>query len=209
MQTARIIVGALETNCYLLWHEPQRALVIDPGADAAIIVNKIAAPELTPIAIVLTHGHYDHIAAAREIADKYGIPILAGECEIEMLAAPEQNFSAFMGNPIAIAAKPLTQDFLAQNGFRLKILDLPGHTPGAIGLLGDEFLVSGDAVFAGGGIGRTDLPGGDAKMLAQSIEKIIALPDELILMPGHGGRSILGREKALWRDMLDVLRENV
>lgn len=204
MNSKRIIVGPLETNCFILWSNADSALIIDPGADADRIVTAITELKIIPSATVLTHGHYDHIGAAKTISERYKISIYAHPLELDMLKNPELNFSAYSDNPISVFAEPLSQQLLDEIGIPLKLLELPGHTPGGIGLFNDEVLISGDTVFAGGGVGRTDLPGADFNTLKDSIEKIIELPDELVLMPGHGGRSILGREKQSWRNLLGI-----
>jgi len=209
MDIFRVIVGELETNCYLL-AAGNRCLVIDPGAEFERISAEIEGNGLLPVAVVLTHGHYDHIGAANQIAQTFGVKIFAHPEEIALLGDLTMNFSAFVGAPIKIDAVPLTKDFLPFDGFAsVKILHLPGHTPGSIGLVGEDFFISGDTVFGGGGVGRTDLPGGDPKALAESIRKILSLEDSLVLYPGHGGRSVLRREKPLWRQAIKMLEDGL
>ncbi|MCD6595748.1 MBL fold metallo-hydrolase [bacterium] len=192
----RIIVGELDTNCYLLSNDEKSTLLIDPGADGCKIVSKIDELLLKPVAILLTHGHYDHIGAVNFLAEKFKIPIYAHHDEIEMLANPDMNFSSMFADNISVSAEPISQNILIELGFpESKIIDLPGHTKGGIGIIDRNIFISGDTVFANGGIGRTDLPYSNVKMLVQSIEKILKLPDNLILYPGHGGRSILRQEK--------------
>ncbi len=205
----RIIVGDLKTNCYIVQGDDKSAIVIDPGADGEKIEDEILSLNLSPVAVILTHGHYDHIGAANFVAEIFNIPIFAGRNEIEMLENPEKNFSAFVGEPISVIAKPLKQSQLQKLNIHLRLLELPGHTSGSIGLLHRKFLISGDVVFAGGGVGRTDIPGGNSKELAKSIEKILKLPDALILLPGHGGRSIIGKEKAIWKQGVKMLLDDL
>ncbi len=205
MKLFRVIVGELETNCYIVSEGSGSALVVDPGADASRIAAEIERHELCPKAVILTHGHYDHIGAAPELAGRYNIPIYAHEDDIPMLADPEENFSLALGNPITLCAEPISAGVLASLGFDLDILHLPGHTPGSIGFVGGGYFICGDTVFAGGAVGRTDFPHSSPEALAHSIRKILTLPDELILCPGHGGRSLLGREKPLWRETLRFL----
>ena len=208
MIITRLIVGPLETNCYILANEENDALIIDPGDDGEKIVSKL--DKSRPSAILLTHGHYDHIGAVNFLADKLKIPIYAGQNEIEMLVDPDMNFSSMFAKPISVRAKPISQSILNKLGFhRLRIIELPGHTLGSIGVVGDDFIISGDTVFAGGGIGRTDLPHSDTRKLVESVNKILELPDDLILYPGHGGRSLLRREKFLWRQTIKLLDEGL
>jgi len=240
MKIIRTIVGELDTNCYFIINEENFALLIDPADEGERLIEVIEEHSLKPVAIILTHGHYDHIGAANLLADAFEIDIYAHKDDIKMLADPKLNFSEYTGNPISVTAEPLTQDmFVRARHFRneqnftamlkvdelsksnerfcemprpyfpLELLHLPGHTPGGIGLVGDDFLISGDTVFAGGGIGRTDLPGGAPQKLAESIEKVLQLPDSLILHAGHGGRSVLGREKPAWRQVAEMLRKGL
>ncbi len=208
MIITRLIVGPLETNCYILANEENDALIIDPGDEGEKIVSKLDKSK--PSAILLTHGHYDHIGAVNFLADKLEIHIYAGQNEIEMLADPDKNFSSMFAKPISVRAKSISQSILNKLGFqKLRIIELPGHTRGSIGVVGDDFLISGDTVFAGGGIGRTDLPHSDTRKLVESVNKILELPDDLILYPGHGGRSLLRREKFLWRQTIKLLDEGL
>ena len=206
----RVIVGELDTNCYLVANPAGQCLIIDPGAEAEKIISAIWDNALIPAAIILTHGHYDHIGAVEQIAKRFGLPVYAHPAEMEVLSDPHLNYSAYAGRPVSLSAEPIEEGNLPIAGFEgVEVLHLPGHTPGSIGLVGDIFLISGDTVFGGGGVGRTDLPGGDPNALAESIEKILALDDSLVLYPGHGGRSILGREKNLWRQSAKMLREGL
>ena len=111
-QFHRIIVGELKTNCYLFWDDKDSALIIDPGAEGEKIEDEILSSNISPIAVILTHGHYDHIGAAEIVAKTFDIDIFAHPNEIGMLKNPEKNFSAFVGEPISVIAKPLTQSLL-------------------------------------------------------------------------------------------------
>ncbi len=210
MKIQRLIVGELDTNCYLLSNDNGNGLVIDPGADGQDIIAEIEDNEFTPCAILLTHGHYDHIGGVNAIVENFNIPVYAHQKEIEMLFNPQKNMSAFFQQPVSIYAEPITGDILAEFGFdKLEIIHIPGHTEGSIGIIGDGFFISGDTVFSGGGIGITDIPAGNLEQLIRSIEVIIKLPDELTLYPGHGGRSTLGREKKLWRQAIRMFNEGM
>ncbi len=207
----RRIVGELDTNCYIL-SDGARCLIIDPGADGESVVRAVEDGKLEPVAVVLTHGHYDHIGAAESVASHFEILIYAHPAEFEVLSDPEKNFSIFaLGRPITVeGAEAVDEGPLPFEGFEaVKVVHLPGHTPGGIGLVGDDFFISGDTVFGGGGVGRTDLPGGDPRKLADSIRKILSFDDSLVLYPGHGGRSVLKREKPLWRQVIRMLEDGL
>ena len=136
-QVHRIIVGELETNCYLLWDRRDSALIIDPGAEGEKIEDEIISLALEPAAVILTHGHYDHIGAANFIAEAFSIPIFADEDEMEMLKNPEKNFSAFVGEPVVINVIRYGEPLIDFGGFftPLKVLLQRGKikpTPEAI-----------------------------------------------------------------------------
>ena len=200
----RLIVGPLETNCYILQNSSRDALIVDPGDEGERIVTRIGELGANPRAIILTHGHCDHIAAVPEIVEKFSIPIFAHRDEHAILSSPDKNLCVTFGIELSLRAKEIPAD-LRELGFPLKVIHLPGHTPGSIGLLGDGFLISGDTIFAGGGVGRTDVPSGDSEKLAKSIKLLLNLDDELIVYPGHGGRFILGNEKKKLRQILPML----
>jgi len=194
-----IVVGGLETNCYLVYCETTKAcLVVDPGAEAEKIFPVIAEEELHPIALINTHGHIDHIGANREIKDKFRIPLYIHAADKEMLTRPQSlELSLFLG----AHDSPPPDGFLADGDEievglgRLRVLHTPGHSPGSISLLGEGFLLSGDTLFFEG-VGRTDLPGGNQRQIEKSIcEKIMTLPDATEVLPGHGPLTSVGFER--------------
>lgn len=197
-----IVVGPFGVNCYLLWDETtNRAVIIDPGAEAGTIDYWVDEFDLTPECILLTHGHGDHIAAVAELKDRYRIPLYIGKGDEALLADPSANISAFFDHPI-VAPDP--DESLADNqvlnlaGIRLAVLATPGHTAGGVCYLEEEAgrLFCGDTLFAGS-IGRTDLEGGDYDQLIQSIRtKILTLPDSIVVYPGHGPHTTVGTERA-------------
>ena len=205
----RFIVGPLETNCYIIQGSKNKLVIIDPGFPDERILNFIDECKQESVGIILTHGHYDHICGVKNLVDALKINIYAHPDEIEILADPYKNFSSSFGEHISLNAKPISDDFLITSGFDLKILHLPGHTPGGIGLVGSRYFFSGDTVFAGGGVGRTDLPDGNSEALAKSIRLVATLPDELILCAGHGGRSIVGREKKQWLEVAKYIHDDI
>ena len=195
-----IVVGALETNCYLVYCEETRACaVVDPGAEHERIFPVIFEEGLTPIVLINTHGHIDHIGANKDIKEHFGVPLYIHAGDSQMLGKVQQlELSLFLGAQDSPPADHLMTDgeeVRIGNG-SLRVLHTPGHSPGSVSLLGDGFLLSGDTLFMEG-VGRTDLPGGSQKQLEQSIrEKIMTLPDEIVVLPGHGPHTTVGQERA-------------
>jgi len=199
MKYLEIVVGALETNCYLVYCEETReCAIVDPGAEPERILPEITEEELKPIILINTHGHIDHTGANRNIKERFGIPIYIHAGDNPMLGKTQQlELSLFLG-----ATDSPPADHFMNDGDEIKIghsvlrvLHTPGHSPGSVSLLGDGFLLSGDTLFMEG-VGRTDLPGGSQKQLEQSItEKIMTLPDETIVLPGHGPLTTVGQER--------------
>jgi len=197
MNVERLVVGDLETNCYLLYLDDSECIVVDAGGEAERIATAIEEKGLSPIAIVLTHSHFDHILAAPAIRDRYRIPILIHESDAANLNDPQSNFSALFDEPISFKAdKTLVEGDVVELGDEsLTVLHTPGHSRGSICLLSEDILVAGDLIFKAG-IGRTDLPDGNYKDLVSSIERILKLPDSTVVFPGHGPRTSIGSERA-------------
>lgn len=196
-----LVVGPFEVNCYLYWADSNRhAVVIDPGSDSDAILASIEELELIPKAILLTHGHADHIAAVKRVKETHDLPLYIGEGEEDLLAHPSANISAFFDNPIVAPPADIVLkhgEILNPAGFDLKVLATPGHTGGGVCYYDEEMRVcfTGDTLFAGG-IGRTDLPGGSFNTLLSSIrEKLLALPDVVDCYPGHGPATTIGEER--------------
>jgi glyoxylase-like metal-dependent hydrolase (beta-lactamase superfamily II) len=190
MKYELVVVGALETNCYLVYDEETReCAVIDPGADPEKIISTIADLELKPIIVINTHGHVDHIGANSDIVQKYAIPLAMHAADTGMLQVSDYiELSLLLGARNSPAPDRLLAegDELAVGRTSLRVIHTPGHTPGSIGFVHGGFLFSGDTLFCGG-VGRTDLPGGSWKDLERSIrERILTLPEETIVLPGHG-----------------------
>lgn len=194
------VVGLFDTNCYLIADQASRdALIIDPGDDHLVVLEAVHADRLSVQAILNTHAHADHIAANGALKKEFGCPIMIHEADAPGLADPEANLSGLAGYE-AILSPPADRllvegDDIAVGGLAFRVIHTPGHTPGGICLLGEEFLFSGDTLFAGG-IGRTDFPGGSHEQLVDSIRrKLLVLPDGTIVYPGHGPQTTIGAEK--------------
>jgi hydroxyacylglutathione hydrolase len=196
-----LIVSDLQINCYLLGCRATReAAVIDPGGDSQLIIAKVAERQAIVKMILLTHGHFDHIGALDKIRKEYNCPVLIHSADANALTNPMINLSALTGNSLATdEAEQLLEDGdrIPLGNLSLEVLHTPGHTRGGICIKYDGLLFSGDTLF-NSGIGRTDLPGGNMAQLEQSIrEKLFALPDDTLVLPGHGESTGIGFEKTL------------
>lgn len=200
MRMTRIMVGAIATNCYIVSDEnTKKAFIVDPGGHPEKIKNKVAEAGLTVEAILLTHGHFDHMMAADELRDFYGVKVYLGEAEKELIADPQQNVSAMFGKPVATTADVFVKDgeVLEIAGFKIQVIATPGHTKGGVCyyLKEHDLAFCGDTVFQCS-VGRTDFPGGSARELSRSIrEKLFVLPEDTQLFPGHGDSTVVSYEK--------------
>ncbi|MBA3618362.1 MAG: MBL fold metallo-hydrolase [Acidothermales bacterium] len=210
MLVAGFPAAAFGTNCYLLARAPgEECLVVDPGIDVVARLDELLEEHrLRPVAVLLTHGHIDHTFSVTPVCGARGVPAYVHPGDRAMLADPALGLSRDMrallggfewsepddvrvmadGEPLRLAGLEITVDHA------------PGHTPGSVMFRlpedGRDLCLSGDVLFAGS-IGRTDLPGGDhATMLASLATKVLPLPDETVVLPGHGPRTTVGRERA-------------
>lgn len=199
MTSETVVVGALETNCYLLFcDETRECAVIDPGAEPEKILSSLSALHLTPVVLLNTHGHVDHIGANADIKEKYDVPLAIHAADLRILEA-----GPLMELGLLLAARPSpAPDRLIENGDiikvgrgSLRVIHTPGHSPGSVSFLGEGILFSGDTLFCGG-VGRTDLPGGSMKVLESSIrERIFSLPENTLVLPGHGPMTTVAEER--------------
>lgn len=198
--------GNFTANTYLITSEHNCTLIVDPG-DASLIESEIVRNRSIPVAILLTHGHFDHICALNELIERYSIPVYIHSADSELLIDPNKNGLHFF-YPNA-PFEPTTErvrlisggDRLSFDGFDepIQVLHTPGHTKGSVCYLfnnhnGDASLISGDVLFAGS-VGRTDLYGGSSKEMNDSLHMLANLSDELVVYPGHGPATDIGREK--------------
>jgi len=201
MIVERLIVGMIETNCYLVGcPETRAAMVIDPGDDGDKILRRIESLSLKPAWIVLTHAHADHLGAAGVVKSAFPSATFAVHLnESPWLGSPRLNLSAAWGMPVKAPPADRTLDggdAVSFGTLRFDVLNVPGHSPGSIALSASGVVFSGDALFAGS-IGRTDLSSGSLPELLQSIRtQLLVLPDDTAVYPGHGEPTTIGREKA-------------
>ncbi len=200
MQIYRMVVGIVETNCYIIADEKtKQGAVIDPGADGKLILYKLKELGLEVSYILLTHTHYDHIGAVAEVKRATGAKIAVSMEDAAGLTEGRWNLSAFTGEPI----EPSDADILLKDGDKLQLGELiiqvlftPGHTKGGVCFLVGDDLFSGDTLFDLE-VGRCDLPGGNLDTLVRSIKtKLMPLDDGVRVYPGHGTTTTIGRERA-------------
>jgi glyoxylase-like metal-dependent hydrolase (beta-lactamase superfamily II) len=196
-------VGMLRCNCSVFGDEQTReALVVDPGDDISRVLQVIRRHGLTVKAIVITHAHIDHIGGAQKLKQATGAPVYmnAGDEDLQsMMATQAQWLGMRTPEPVEIDVTARDGDRLVIGATEFHVLHTPGHTPGSISLYipAEQKLVSGDTLFQGS-IGRTDLPGGDFRQIQRSIHgKLLPLPEETVVFPGHGESTTIGIEKQL------------
>jgi len=193
-----INVGPMEVNCYILASgKNSKAIIIDPGDQERKIREALDKHQLTPAFIVNTHGHYDHIGCD----DKFGVPVYIHHADEAFLKDPNLNLSGLFASAYQVNSeiKILKEgDMLELDDLQLEVLHIPGHTQGGIALRlrrpTNKIVFTGDSLFQQG-IGRSDLPGGDEDALVNAIkEKLLTLPPDTIIYPGHGASSTVRDE---------------
>lgn len=188
MNVHTLVLGAYETNCYILWADDNDScIVIDPGYEPQKVLDTVKKLNKQLQAILLTHGHFDHVGGVREL-------FAQTDCDIYLCPAdcamPEQ----MTAGPLCYTNSYQEGDLLSLAGLTLRVLHTPGHTPGSVCLLCEGNLFSGDTLFAGS-CGRTDLPGGSWPELQNSLARLKALEGEYRVYPGHGEATTLSSEK--------------
>ena len=196
-----MVLGPVQTNCFFLINEDTKeVLIIDPADRAQKIIEWINSEGLKPVAILLTHGHFDHIMGMAGGKNEYHIPVYASKDEGEVRANPQLIASTLMGAYISLLADELFADgdVLELAGMKLKVISTPGHTIGSVCFYMEEekVLISGDTLFEAS-VGRSDFPTGSSRQLIESIKtRLFVLPDDTDVFPGHGGTTSIAYEKA-------------
>lgn len=199
MKIINLAVGQLQTNCYIVYSENTKdCIIIDPGDEAQRILSTVDENNLKVKYIVLTHGHFDHIGAVREVQNATGALVVIHKDDASYLADGRRNLSSYIG----IKQDEVKADKLLSDGDTIEVGDMvfkvihtPGHTPGGICILKDNLLFTGDTLFDSS-IGRTDFPYGSLPQLIESIKnKLYTLDADYVVYPGHEGKTTLDKER--------------
>jgi len=194
LELLTIPVGPLQANCYVLHDPAGPAVIIDPGGEPERIIAQCEG--MQPHLVLLTHGHADHVAAARMLQRDLAIPVLAHPEDWHFVATPHPYFVQMVGGMEPCAPDEALHDGqeIQAEEITLRVLHTPGHSLGSVCFLGDGVVFTGDTLFAGS-VGRTDLPGGDRGTLEESLRKLIAATTpQTVAYPGHGPATTIGEE---------------
>ena len=187
MELKTFPIGSLQTNCYMVWEDgSDTCILIDPGYEPELLLEQVRLQRKTLEAILLTHGHFDHVGGVKPIAAETGCKVYI--CAEELRQPLRYSDGLHYTDTVAEG------DVLHLAGLTLQVLHTPGHTPGCVCYLCGDTLFSGDTLFAGT-CGRTDLPGGDFKAIQASLQRLAALEGDLRVLPGHGMASSLDIER--------------
>ncbi|MFA5932874.1 MAG: MBL fold metallo-hydrolase [Microgenomates group bacterium] len=200
MKINTLVVGSLKTNCYLVTSGGEVG-IIDPGDDADYIIREIQKENFTPVWIALTHGHFDHVLAVSELCLAFSIPFyMHPEDEFLLDRAKEtaEHFTGVYADPVLVKFKDLKEGMKLKVGKEeLVVIETPGHTPGGICLYSksEKALFCGDLIFDRGTVGRTDFKYASEESLEKSIKKVMKLPNETVVYPGHSDKTTVFSHK--------------
>ena len=198
MKIKTIITGPLEVNTYIIYDASTKdCLVIDPGDEPDRIEEVIRSEGLNVKYIICTHAHFDHVGAVPELKESTGAPVLIHKEELLIYEAA-RDMAKFWGYDM----KPLPEpdgflkegDTLEVGALRFTVIHTPGHSPGGICLYGEDTVITGDTLFAGS-VGRTDFHGGSLPKLKESFKRLIDLPEDTVVLPGHGPKTTISQER--------------
>ncbi|MGH2637247.1 MAG: MBL fold metallo-hydrolase [Actinomycetota bacterium] len=188
--------NSFETNCWLIGGEgTDDAVVVDPGFAPGLVHRMLETEGRRPVAVMATHGHFDHIGSAAEFCGD-DLPLYIHEGDALALTDPEAWGGGFPAPPVAVKdlRTVVDGDEVTFAGFRIEVLHTPGHTPGSVCYRTDGWVLSGDLVFSGT-VGRSDFPNSSPPDMERSLRRFLELPDPLEVYPGHGPRTTVGRER--------------
>lgn len=200
MEIKRLVVGMVETNCYIAWNPAcMEAVIVDPGSEAQRIEEAVRKLSVSPKAILLTHGHFDHVMAIDELRETFKIPVCVFEEEADILADPNLNLSSQFQGGQSWKADVLFKDgqIFESAGFFFRVIHTPGHTAGSCCYYEEKekILFSGDTLFEGS-YGRIDFPTGSGRKMVHSVASVLFdLPDDTAVYPGHMGYTTIEDEK--------------
>ena len=202
LHVKQLPVGELEANCFLVSDEEKNAVIIDPGAEANYIISQARAAELNPLAVLLTHAHFDHFGAAAEVIEKYQIPLYVHTLDRPMVTSAEYSLAVHLGfgamyrrpdeNFICTFEDNETLKFSEELTFT--VLHTPGHTPGGCCFKHEDILFSGDTLFRDG-VGRVDFPGGSIRDMRASLLRLGQIEGDCTVYTGHYGSTTLEHER--------------
>jgi glyoxylase-like metal-dependent hydrolase (beta-lactamase superfamily II) len=199
MNIERLVTGPVSVNTYVLWtREDGDCIVIDPGGYTPALAAFLKQHRLRPAYILLTHGHFDHIGGVYRLKELFGATVMIHADDAVMLTSAKENLSGLAGVSIVMppADQTLTDGAVVEaDGVRLTVMHTPGHSPGGVCLVGEGVVFSGDTLFWES-VGRTDFPSSRPEALTKSLqEKVMALPDDTVVYPGHGPETTIGHER--------------
>ena len=188
MQVTRLPLGVYQANCYIIYEENSKSCcVLDPGGEAKKVLEFMELRGLSLDAVLLTHGHFDHVGAVKELHEATG-------CKVYLCTEDCTMPAKWTAGELFYTDSYVEGDELNLAGLTIQVLHTPGHTPGSVCLLAENSLFTGDTLFAGS-CGRTDLPGGDQSVLFNTLLRLATLEEDYTCYPGHSGSTTLAREK--------------
>ena len=198
MNIIKLTVGELEANCFIVEAPEDTALVIDPGAEAEMIAAELDSRGLTLRKILLTHGHFDHTGAAKELKDRYNAQVYISAQDEELLPDREKSVAFFLPeqpfHPVEPDARVKDGDVISQGSMKIKVMSTPGHTLGSVCFIIEDCIFTGDTLFHLS-VGRTDLYSGSIKQQSESLQKLLSLDKNYRLYCGHGEDTDLDTER--------------
>ncbi|HAJ78467.1 MAG TPA: MBL fold metallo-hydrolase [Fibrobacteres bacterium] len=200
IEIKKFVTGPIETNTYIVFNDKKNCLVVDPSSGCSDVLVYIEKNELVPTDIILTHGHFDHVIGIPEVLEKYpDLNVWLHPADRIIISNADYNGSLLIRRNYTYdgPVRDLVEGNMTIGNFNCRVIHLPGHTPGGCAIIIEDCCLSGDSLFAGS-IGRSDFGYGDGDLLIKVLkEKMLSLPDDMTVYPGHGNRTSIGREKRM------------